>query len=149
MQTFLPFGSFMATAECLDMRRLGKQRIETKQILQCLLGEGSTGWANHPIVQAWAGYEEGLAVYGLYISAEWRDRKYLDNQFPWFQEYRLKIRNGGRHMTQFPPWTRMSEVHEAYKRLLVWKQPEIYEEVFDFVQITEPEFPWELLRKEA
>lgn len=149
MQTFLPFGSFMQTAECLDMRRLGKQRVEAKQILQCLLEEGSTGWSNHPIVLAWWGHEEALAVYGLYICSEWNRRGYRDTLFPWFQTYRLALRDGGSHMTEFPAWTKMSEVHMAYQRLLVWKQPEIYEEIFDFVQLKEPEFPWELLRKEV
>lgn len=147
MQTFLPFGDFLQTAECLDMRRLGKQRVETKQILQCLLEEGSIGWSNHPIVTAWWGFEEGLATYGLYICSAWKARGYSDTLYEWFQSYRLILRDGGRHMTQFPAWTKMSEIHDAYKRVLVWKQPEIYEEIFDFVQLTEPEFPWELLQR--
>lgn len=146
MQTFLPHGTYYASAQVLDMRRLGKQRVETKQILQCLLGEGSTGWGNHPIVRAWRGYEESLAVYGLYICGEWRDRKYQDSLFKWFQVKRLMIRAGGRHMTNHPAWTHHPEVNDAYRRILVWKEPEFYEEVFDLVQLKEPEFPWELLK---
>lgn len=34
MQTFLPFPSFRDSAECLDYRRLGKQRVETLQLLK-------------------------------------------------------------------------------------------------------------------
>lgn len=39
MQTFLPYKSFVKSAACLDMRRLGKQRVEAKQILMALTGE--------------------------------------------------------------------------------------------------------------
>jgi len=34
MQTFLPFPDFAESAKCLDNRRLGKQRVEAKQILR-------------------------------------------------------------------------------------------------------------------
>ena len=39
MQTFLPFSDFTASAQALDGMRLGKQRVETYQLLQRLLGE--------------------------------------------------------------------------------------------------------------
>jgi len=32
MQTFLPYADFKESAQCLDYRRLGKQRVEAKQI---------------------------------------------------------------------------------------------------------------------
>lgn len=38
MQTFLPFDSFDDSAACLDMRRLGKQRVEGYQLLLQLCG---------------------------------------------------------------------------------------------------------------
>ena len=38
MQTFLPYMSFDDSAAVLDYRRLGKQRVETMQILYTLLG---------------------------------------------------------------------------------------------------------------
>ena len=34
MQTFLPYPDFVKSAQCLDYRRLGKQRVEAKQILE-------------------------------------------------------------------------------------------------------------------
>lgn len=40
MQTFLPYASFVASAKCLDNKRLGKQRVECLQILKTLkIGE--------------------------------------------------------------------------------------------------------------
>jgi hypothetical protein len=51
MQTFVPYGDdFHRNADALDIRRLGKQRVEGLQILRCLSGL-STGWRNHPIVK--------------------------------------------------------------------------------------------------
>jgi Pyrimidine dimer DNA glycosylase len=149
MQTFMPYMSYQKTAECLDYRRLGKQRVETKQILQCLLGEGSLGWAHHPVVEAWRDYEESLAVYGLYICSEWRMRGYQDSLFPWFQVQRLRLRDGESYMTPAPPWTENLEVNRAYQQVLTWKEPEYYEEIFDMVQLTQPEFPWDLLKHEV
>lgn len=43
MQTFLPFPSFEETASALDYKRLGKQRVETWQLIRALNGE-SLGW---------------------------------------------------------------------------------------------------------
>ncbi len=42
MQTFVPH---TAIAKCLDYRRLGKQRVECKQILAAM--NTTTGWSNH------------------------------------------------------------------------------------------------------
>lgn len=36
MQTFLPYISFEESAACLDYRRLGKQRLEAKQLLNAI-----------------------------------------------------------------------------------------------------------------
>ena len=36
MQTFLPFQDFAASAKVLDMKRLGKQRVETLQVLKAI-----------------------------------------------------------------------------------------------------------------
>lgn len=39
MQTFLPYADYEQSAAVLDQKRLGKQRVETLQIMQVLLGE--------------------------------------------------------------------------------------------------------------
>ena len=38
MQTFLPYRNFRKSLQSLDDKRLGKQRVETFQILNNLLG---------------------------------------------------------------------------------------------------------------
>ena len=88
MQTFLPYQSFTETAICLDMRRLGKQRIEAKQIL-IALSTPTYGWQNHPAVKMWKGYESTLAYYGVCICTEWIARGYKDNQLQWFTDRML------------------------------------------------------------
>lgn len=46
MQIFLPYKDIYKTAEALDKRRLNKQILECRQILNALYGK-SKGWANH------------------------------------------------------------------------------------------------------
>lgn len=69
MQTFLPYEDFAATALVLDRQRLGKQRVETMQILTALLT--GRGWVNHPATLMWAGYEVALLDYQLAVCDEW------------------------------------------------------------------------------
>jgi len=58
MQTFLPYTDFIQSAKCLDYRRLGKQRLEAKTILNILLNETTkAGWRNHPAVLMWSSHE--------------------------------------------------------------------------------------------
>src|SRR6478735_7797091 len=70
MQTFLPYSAFADSARVLDMRRLGKQRVETIQVLRALTVPGY-GWRRHPAAAMWAGYEEALVRYGLDVCEVW------------------------------------------------------------------------------
>lgn len=78
MQTFVPLPDFYRSAAVLDQRRLGKQRIETLQILRALAGV-SPGWRNHPATRMWRGCEAALGAYGLVVCAEWRRRGFDDS----------------------------------------------------------------------
>lgn len=89
MQTFLPFSSYKESARVLDYRRLGKQRVETWQILNVLFQlkknpAAKIAWMNHPIVRAWQGFEYQLVRYGLEICNEWIRRGYNDTMRPRF-----------------------------------------------------------------
>ncbi len=57
MQTFLPYPNFQQSAGCLDNHRLGKQRIETLEILVILkhvLGDGQRPhWMSHIRLFLW------------------------------------------------------------------------------------------------
>ena len=56
MQTFLPYDDFVLSLDCLDYRRLGKQRVEAMQLLNAMKREKG-GWINHPATKMWRGYE--------------------------------------------------------------------------------------------
>lgn len=61
MQVFI-LGSVLETAQSLDKRRLRKQIIECKQILDAIAGIGK-GWFNHPVVKMYKGHEKWLTTY--------------------------------------------------------------------------------------
>lgn len=77
MQTFLPYPDFAETAEVLDPRRLGKQRVEAIQVVRGLTRE-NYGWRHHAAVRMWRGYEEALGRYGLTIVHAWTDLGFAD-----------------------------------------------------------------------
>ena len=123
MQTFLPYPNFIKTAQCLDYKRLGKQRVEAKQILECLLGKSNLKWKNHPAVKMWKGYEELLAVYGYIICLEWRSRGYKDSLLDYFTEFLNK--NKGKFFYS-PYWLTKEQFHDSHKSNLLRKNPEYY-----------------------
>lgn len=68
------------TAKLLDNKRLGKQRVEAKQIIDILEDYDRTGqfnkkaWSNHPAVKSWIGFTNQLKVYFNIIVREWINR---------------------------------------------------------------------------
>jgi len=119
MQTFLPYGTFVRSAQVLDMRRLGKQRVECKQIYNALTGV-STGWANHPATKMWRGYEAALCMYALNICNEWRKRGYKDSLLPFFEE-RLEL-----HPYNYPHFLGDAAFHASHRSNLLRKAPDYY-----------------------
>lgn len=117
MQTFLPYPSFTESASCLDMRRLGKQRVEAKQILMALTGL-SSGWANHPCTKMWRGYEGALIEYTAQICVEWRRRGYRDSILDWLDLLDVTP-------CRAPTWL-TEDFCLAHKSNLIRKMPEYY-----------------------
>jgi hypothetical protein len=126
MQTFLPYPSFVKSAQCLDYRRLGKQRIETKQIWMALMGLSKNGgWVNHPAVKMWKGREDSLIWYGEIMCEEWIRRGYNDTTLPWFRSIkaeRVKVNPS----IPMPNWLGIPEFHAAHRGTLLFKQPDHY-----------------------
>lgn len=99
MQTFLPYQSFIKSLECLDNKRLGKQRVEALQILNTLTGK-SNGWKNHPAVRMWRGYEKSLMAYHDQAILFWINRGFQNSM-------KLMLdRDDGMYYTyyEYPPW---------------------------------------------
>ena len=115
MQTFLPYPDFKKTAECLDWRRLGKQRIEAMQILRALENH-NYGWQNHPAVNMWRGFEAMLAVYHNTIIEEWISRGYRNS---------MKI-IAPNSAAISPSWLGNSDFHASHRSNLLRKNPEHY-----------------------
>lgn len=125
MQTFLPYADFAASARSLDRQRLGKQRVEAKQILLAL-DKVSGGWVNHPAVKMWRGHEAALLIYGMSMSEEWISRGYNDTLFDWFQQrYDERLPE---HTT--PSWLGSDIFHTSHQSNLVRKLPEHYAPLF-------------------
>lgn len=121
MQTFLPYPNFAESAKILDYRRLGKQRVETKQIIMTLSGD-SLGWRSHPAVKMWRGYELCLRIYGMHMCNEWRVRGYNDSLFDWFSDYHP----GNGCVIRKPPWLGDPEFHASHRSNLLRKDPTFY-----------------------
>lgn len=122
MQTFLPYADFHKSARVLDRQRLGKQRVEVKQILRTLRGITS-GWRNHPAVKMWRGYEVALALYGLDVCEEWSRRGYRDAQA---NEIRDLVSPFSYGPASYPPWLGDNEFHLSHRSNLIRKKPEHY-----------------------
>lgn len=106
MQTFLPYNDFYKSVQCLDYRRLGKQRVEAKQIYNALQPGSTSRWRSHVAVRMWKGCENALLHYMNTAIEEWVRRGYNNNMnlavvsFPvimpfWFGDERLHASHRG------------------------------------------------------
>lgn len=133
MQTFLPYPSFTNTARCLDYRRLGKQRVEAKQIIDILEGNSkSNAWKNHPAVLMWKGYIVALKAYYNAIVSEWIDRGYK-NTMPKFSLQNETI--------IYPEWFGKNEFHSSHRQTLLSKNLEHYKQ-FNWQETPKYEYWW-------
>lgn len=119
MNTSLPYADFQQSAACLDYRRLGKQRVEAKQLLQAL-HFGST-WLAHPAAQMWKGYESLLGFYWSVMCQEWKSRGYSDYLLPEAERYCATAPSCGR-----PWWLGERQFHRAHQSNLLRKDPGHY-----------------------
>ena len=131
MQTFLPYPDFQDSAAVLDQRRLGKQRVETLQIMVALVY--SRGWIHHPAVCMWRGYEFSLLRYQEAICYEWHLRRgYKDtclrktSEVFWSAPYLYDDWTD-------PPWLWDEDFHIAHQSNLVRKDPTFYGPIFEGV----------------
>lgn len=114
MNTFLPYHCFKCSARVLDDKRLGKQRVEAKQILNTILGL-SRSWQNHPAVKMWQGYNEALVTYGITICEEWIERGFQDNLLSYFRLFDSEP-------LVYPPWFGDKRFHASHRSNLLRKK---------------------------
>ena len=126
MQTFLPYPDLQASCVVLDDRRLGKQRVETFQILRALTWP-DYAWKNHPAVTMWRGFVPALVEYGLASCREWVRRGYADSVAT-----QLLAWTGGEEPTgaPLPPWWGWEALHLSHRSNLLRKDPAHYRPLF-------------------
>ena len=130
MQTFLPYKRFDHSARVLDNKRLGKQRVETMQIMKALVL--NEGWIHHPVTKMWRGYEMTLFAYQEAICDQWSiKRKFNDTCL---EKTRALLE--GREDTALalnaydhgadlilPPWLGLKKFHSPHRANLLRKDP--------------------------
>ena len=136
MQTFLPYADFERSARSLDVKRLGKQRVEVIQVVRGLV-QPDYAWKNHPAVLMWKGHEEALGRYGFVCCEVWTELGFEDTCAATIAE---DLRTFGvetvRTQAQLaesgalPPWLGDEAVHLSHRSALVRKDPEHYRVMF-------------------
>jgi len=116
MQTFCPSSIFIMSAKILDNKRLGKQRVEAKQILNALQGK-SKGWTKHPATLMWKGFEEALKLYHNAMVTEWVNRGFKNT---------MELLPVDENKLVFPPWLGNSEFHASHRSNLLRKDKKFY-----------------------
>jgi hypothetical protein len=130
MQTFIPYTDFKKNAKTLDYRRLGKQRVECKQILNAL-NRTTGGWINHPAVKMWKGYEPALRQYMREIILEWVSRGYKNNMtIPEKENF------------EYPFWWGREEIHASHRAALLEKDFEFYYETQRWEEEPKIQYIW-------
>ena len=138
MQTFLPYESFKESAEVLDWRRLGKQRVEGMQIINAIEqkprkdGKPYKGWLNHPATVMWKPYVSALKLYTNVIIQEWIKRGYNNNM----ELYNINVKE-----FKFPHWLGNESFHSSHRANLLRKDYEYYSK-FGWTENPESPYVW-------
>ena len=132
VQTFLPYPDPRASAAALDDRRLGKQRVETFQVLRALTWP-EYGWKHHPVTRMWRGFVPALVSYGLACVDEWRARGRADATASALTEFTGGVVPDWDRLHaagEVPPWVGDEALHLSHRSSLVRKEPEHYRPLF-------------------
>ncbi len=139
MQTFLPYADFRRSAEVLDTKRLGKQRVECLQVLRGLTIP-TYGWRHHPAVKMWRGCEEALGRYTFTVCEVWTEQGRADTVAATvaaelaalgLHEVRTQAELGAARA--LPVWLGDEAFHRAHRSSLLRKEPAHYRAFFSDV----------------
>ena len=136
MQTFLPYPDFEASARALDVKRLGKQRVECIQVLRGLT-RSDYGWRNHPAVLMWKGFEEALGRYAFTVCDVWLERGFGDTcaatigaDLRAADVVDVRSQRDLADAGALPPWLGDPAFHRSHRSALVRKDPAHYRPLF-------------------
>lgn len=114
MQTFLPLPNFEESAACLDRARLGKQRVEARQLVNAILTRGA--WCKHPAAKMWEDYVPALMHYSNVVIREWVARGYANT---------MQIIEPSKEII-YPWWFGDEAFHASHRSNLLRKNPMWY-----------------------
>ena len=117
MQTFLPYKDFNSCSSVLDYKRLGKQRVEAKQIIDLLESDKKNRWTEHPAVRMWSNNVDVLKVYYNCILLEWINRGYNNS---------MKFYNVCTYNLVYPIWFNDNRIYISHRSNLLRKYKEHY-----------------------
>ncbi|SET46872.1 MSMEG_6728 family protein [Geodermatophilus poikilotrophus] len=142
MQTFLPVADFEESARLLDSPRLGKQRVETLQVLRAL-ELPDYGWTSHPVVRMWRGRTPALVAYGLAVVRVWRERGFADTTHTLIAEFAPDVvgvpQEELARAGMLPSWIGDEAIHLSHRSNLLAKEPDFYRPLFQPLFGAEPE----------
>lgn len=135
MQQFLPYANFVESARCLDMKRLGKMRVENLQLLNSIratkLNLPYRGWKNHPAREmfyypklGWD-YTNALVELGRAYCLEWRSRGYKDTCLE-----KISAHYDSSLHCDIPPWLGREDIHQSHRSMLIQKKPDYYKQIW-------------------
>ena len=142
MQTFVPYNNFQNIVECLDYRRLGKMRVESRQLYNAITGVTINGrlsqWRHHSVALAWKGCEDALMMYSNYCILEWVRRGH-NNTMP-IHPIGIDVST-----VKLPFWWN-GEVHSVHRAVLLGKNYDWYKQ-FEWLESPNPNDWWKQNRK--
>lgn len=118
VNTFILTNSPKKCVVLLDYRRLGKQRIEAKQIID-VIEKGNGGWSNHPVTKMWKDNIIGLKYYFNCCVDEWISRGYKNTM----EKYEIEFTEE----SDILPWFYYNkQTQESFKASLLRKDTKYY-----------------------
>lgn len=119
MNSFLPWPDYNRSAQSLDRRRLGKQRVEVLQMLKAINGE-TKGWVNHPCTIMWEDYPGALVLYGVAVCDQWTSLGFDDTCKDQILQYSDSA------TSSYPWWFGDDYLHQTHRAMLFYKDSIAY-----------------------
>ena len=138
MQIFLPYPDMRKSLQTLDNRRLGKQRVETYQIISAITrrpkldGTPYKGWLNHPCTVMWKNYVLALKLYMNYSITEWVERGFKNT---------MELENISDEKIVIPPFIGNEKFHSSHRANLLKKEPDFYSK-YNWTENPEDPYVW-------
>jgi hypothetical protein len=130
VNTFILTNSPKKCVKLLDYKRLGKQRVEAKQIIDTIEND-SSGWKNHPVTKMWKDNIIGLKYYLNCCIDEWILRGY-NNTMEKYDLSEFILPDGSYDESSILPWFYFNlQIQESFKASLLRKDPSYYTCIID------------------